>query len=58
MNEQLSNAYSLMSCAQDLSTYQVCVRKDVEGKGGSVLCMISAMKAVKFRFQNQKIYFH
>lgn len=36
MNEQLSNAYSLMSCAQDLSTYQVCVRKDIEGKGGSV----------------------
>ncbi|MDC4633582.1 PDR/VanB family oxidoreductase [Acinetobacter baumannii] len=36
MNEQLSNAYSLMSCTQDLSTYQVCVRKDVEGKGGSV----------------------
>ncbi|MDN5489133.1 MAG: PDR/VanB family oxidoreductase [Acinetobacter sp.] len=36
MNDQLSNAYSLMSCAQDLSTYQVCVRKDTEGKGGSV----------------------
>ena len=36
MNDQLSNAYSLMSCAQDLSTYQVCVRKDIEGKGGSV----------------------
>ncbi len=36
MNDRLSNAYSLMSNAQDLSTYQVCVRKDVEGKGGSV----------------------
>lgn len=36
MNDQLSNAYSLMSCVEDLSTYQVCVRKDVEGKGGSV----------------------
>lgn len=36
MNDKLSNAYSLMSNAQDLSTYQVCVRKDAEGKGGSV----------------------
>lgn len=36
MNEKLSNAYSLMGNAKDLSSYQVCVRKDVEGKGGSV----------------------
>ncbi|OTG81048.1 carnitine monooxygenase, reductase subunit CntB [Acinetobacter sp. ANC 4648] len=36
MNDKLSNAYSLMSDVSDLSTYQVCVRKDVEGKGGSV----------------------
>lgn len=36
MNNKLSNAYSLMSNRHDLSTYQVCVRKDVEGKGGSI----------------------
>ncbi len=36
MNDKLSNAYSLMSNNKDLSTYQVCVRKDAEGKGGSI----------------------
>lgn len=36
MNDQLSNAYSLMSQQNDLSCYQVCVRKDEQGKGGSV----------------------
>lgn len=36
LNDKLSNAYSLMSDVNDLSSYQVCVRKDVDGKGGSV----------------------
>ena len=36
MSEKLSNAYSLMGSPADLSTYKICVRKDVEGKGGSI----------------------
>ncbi len=36
MSDKLSNAYSLMGSPADLSTYKICVRKDVEGKGGSI----------------------
>ena len=36
MSDKLSNAYSLMSSPAQLSEYKICVRKDVEGKGGSI----------------------
>lgn len=36
MSDKLSNAYSLMSSPAQLEEYKICVRKDVEGKGGSI----------------------
>ena len=36
MSDKLSNAYSLMGSPAQLSEYKICVRKDVEGKGGSI----------------------
>ena len=36
MNDKLSNAYSLVSSAKDLSQYQVCVQEERDGKGGSL----------------------
>ena len=35
MNDQFSNAYSLVSGTKDLSSYQICVQKEVNGEGGS-----------------------
>lgn len=35
MNDKFTNAYSLVSNAKDLSNYQICVQKEVNGKGGS-----------------------
>ena len=35
MNDDFSNAYSLVSDHKDFSTYQICIQKEANGKGGS-----------------------
>ncbi|MDQ8951759.1 carnitine monooxygenase, reductase subunit CntB [Acinetobacter rudis] len=57
MNDKLSNAYSLMSSPQDLSTYQVCVRKDIEGKGGSVFMHDQCLQDFKLEISSPKNLF-
>lgn len=57
MNDKLSNAYSLMSNAADLSTYQVCVRKDIEGKGGSVFMHDHCLQGFKLEISSPKNLF-
>ncbi|WOE31726.1 MULTISPECIES: carnitine monooxygenase, reductase subunit CntB [unclassified Acinetobacter] len=57
MNDKLSNAYSLMSNAKDLSSYQVCVRKDVEGKGGSVFMHEQCIEGFKLEISSPKNLF-
>lgn len=57
MNDKLSNAYSLMSDAKDLSVYQVCVRKDVEGKGGSVFMHEQCLDGFKLEISSPKNLF-
>lgn len=56
LNDKLSNAYSLMSDVNDLSSYQVCVRKDVDGKGGSVFYMTTVCPTLSLKCLNPKIY--
>ena len=57
MNDKLSNAYSLMSNPKDLSTYQVCVRKDAEGKGGSIFMHDQCLKDFQLEISSPKNLF-
>lgn len=57
MNDQFSNAYSLMSNAADLSTYQVCVRKDEEGRGGSIFMHDHCLENFKLEISSPKNLF-
>jgi ferredoxin-NADP reductase len=57
MNDKLSNAYSLMSNPKDLSTYQICVRKDIEGKGGSVFMHDQCVKDFQLEVSSPKNLF-
>lgn len=57
MNDKLSNAYSLMSNPKDLSTYQVCVRKDTEGKGGSIFMHDQCPKNFQLEISSPKNLF-
>ncbi len=59
MNEQLSNALLIDELYTKI--YQLTKSAFVrmwKVRLDQFYCMISAMKAVKSRFQNQKIYFH
>ena len=57
MSDKLSNAYSLMSDVNDLSTYQVCVRKDAEGKGGSLFMHDQCLPDFKLEISEPKNLF-
>ncbi len=57
MNDQLSNAYSLMSNPQDLSCYQVCVRKEEQGKGGSLFMHAQCVEDFQLEISSPKNLF-
>lgn len=57
MDDELSNAYSLMSNPQDLSLYQVCVRKDIDGKGGSIFMHEQCLKGFELEVSSPKNLF-
>lgn len=57
MNDKLSNVYSLMSNLKDLSTYQICVRKDIEGKGGSIFMHEQCLKDFQLEISAPKNLF-
>ena len=57
MNDKLSNAYSLVSNAKDLSSYQICVQQEVNGKGGSTFMHEHCVKGFQLEISSPKNLF-